>query len=192
MSAVTEIPRRRDAQRNRDAILAAARELFSECSDVPMCEVAKRAGVGQATLYRNFPDRSSLAAALLAEHMERTEQLAAEHVGDPDAFFLLLRQIVDRIAQFHGLSQLAREDECVGSEMNRRRRRLAELLQETLRSAKAAGTLRCDVTIDDVFLVILMVKGAIEGADGPAARATAATRALALALDGLTPSSARV
>jgi len=61
--------------------LDAARELFAECADVPMYEVARRAKVGQATLYRNFPDRRNLAAALLAEHMEQTEQLAAAH-GD--------------------------------------------------------------------------------------------------------------
>jgi AcrR family transcriptional regulator len=188
VAATTETPRRKDAQRNRQAILDAARELFAECADVPMYEVARRAGVGQATLYRNFPDRRDLAAALLHEEMERTEQLAAEHAGDPDAFFVLLRNVVQAIASFHALGELAREDACVGSALNQRRRRLRELLKEPLRAAKAAGTVRCDLTIDDVFLVVLMVRGAIDGADGPAARAAAASRALALLLEGLTPS----
>jgi AcrR family transcriptional regulator len=153
-----------------------------------MYEIARQAGVGQATLYRNFPDRRDLAAALLLEEMERTEQLAAEHVGDPDAFFVLLRNVVETIARFHALGELAREDTCLGSALHKRRQRLRELLKEPLRAAKAAGTVRCELTIDDVFLIVLMVRGAIDAADGPAARAAAASRALTLMLDGLTPS----
>jgi AcrR family transcriptional regulator len=190
VSATSRTPRRRDAERNREAILAAARELFAECADVPMYEVARRAGVGQATLYRNFPDRRDLAAALLAEVMDRTEHVAADHVGDPDAFFILLRNIVDMIARFQALGELAREDACLGSELHRRRRRLGELLKEPLRAAKAAGTVRCDVTIEDVFLIVSMVRGAVEGVEDPAERAAAAGRALALVVEGLTPSRA--
>jgi AcrR family transcriptional regulator len=190
VSTVSQVPRRRDAQRNREAILAAARELFAECAEVPMYEVARRAGVGQATLYRNFPDRRDLAAALLLEEMKQTEELAGEHADDPDAFFVLLRNIVDTIARFHALGELAREDTCLGSALDSRRRRLRELLREPLRAAKAAGTVRCDLTIDDVFLMVLMVRGAIDAADGPAGRAAAASRALALLLEGLTPSRA--
>jgi len=190
MSATSQTPRRRDAQRNREAILAAARELFAQGADVPMYEVARRAGVGQATLYRNFPDRRDLAAALLLEEMKHTEQLAADHAGDPDAFFVLLRNVVETIARFHALGELAREDACLGSALNLRRQRLRELLKEPLRDAKAAGTIRCDLTIDDVFLVVLMVRGAVDAADGPAGRAAVAGRALALLLEGLTPSRA--
>jgi AcrR family transcriptional regulator len=192
VTATSHEPRRKDAQRNREAILAAARELFAESADVPMYEVARRAGVGQATLYRNFPDRRNLAAAILSEQMERTEQLAIEHGRDPDAFFVLLRDIVETMANFHAFGDLAREDTCLGSALERRRQRLAELLSEPLRKAKAAGALRRDLTIDDVFLVVSMVKGAVERADGPAARAAAASRALALVLDGLSPSLARI
>lgn len=190
VTASTEAPLRKDAQRNREAILAAARELFADCVDVPMYEVARRAGVGQATLYRNFPDRRNLAAALLVEHMEQLEQLASAHADDPDAFFVLLRNVIETVARFHAVSELAREDACLGSELVRRRQRLAELMKEPLHVAKAAGTLRRDLTIDDVFLVVLMIKGAVEAADGPAARAAAASRGLALVLDGLTPSRA--
>jgi AcrR family transcriptional regulator len=186
MATTVDTPRRKDAQRNRGAILAAARELFADSADVPMYEIAKRAGVGQATLYRNFPDRRNLASALLAEHMDRAERLAIEHAGDPDAFFVLLRDIVATMAGFHALGALAREDACLGSALARRRERLAELLREPLCSAKAAGRLRRDVTIDDVFLVVSMIKGAVERADGAVARAAAATRGLALVLDGLT------
>jgi AcrR family transcriptional regulator len=187
MAPMDQIPRRKDAQRNREAIMVAARELFAESGDVPMCEIARRAGVGQGTLYRNFPDRRDLAAAFLDEEMANTERLAAEHADDPDAFFVLLRDVVETIARFHGIGELAREDACVGSALERRRRRLAELMKGPLRQAKAAGTLRRDLTIDDVFLIVLMVRGAVEEADGAAARAAAASRALTLVLDGVSP-----
>jgi AcrR family transcriptional regulator len=191
MGAAIPTPRRKDAQRNREAILAAARELFADCADVPMYEVARRAGVGQATLYRNFPDRRDLAAALLEETMERTERVAKEHAGDPDAFFVLLRTIVENMATFYSLGQLARADACLGSGLERRRRRLAELIKQPLRDAKVAGTLRRDLTVEDVFLLISAVRGAMDGAEGPAARAAAGSRALTLLLDGLSPSNAR-
>lgn len=170
--------------------MVAARELFAVSGDVPMCEVARRAGVGQATLYRNFPDHRALAAALLAEQMDDLETHAAEHADDPDAFFVLLRRVVEALGRFDALGQLAREGACAGSDLYPCRRRLAELMWKPLRTAKAAGAVRRDLTIDDVFLVLSMVRGATEAAGGPAARAAAASRVLALALDGLTPAGA--
>jgi AcrR family transcriptional regulator len=182
---------RKDAQRNREAILKAARELFADSSDVAMCEVARRAGVGQATLYRNFPNRSALAAEVLGEQIERVAELAADHAGDADAFFVLLRALVEAMVHLYALSELAREDVCVGSRLEQERLRIAELLKQPLRDAKAAGTLRRDTSVDDVFLVLLMARGAMERAPGAAARAAAVTRVLTLALDGLVPPGAR-
>lgn len=54
--------RRRDAAQNRTRILEAARAAVAESHDVPLNEIAKRAGVGQGTLYRNFPNREALRA----------------------------------------------------------------------------------------------------------------------------------
>jgi AcrR family transcriptional regulator len=182
---------RKDAKRNREAILHAARELFAESADVAMCEVARRAGVGQATLYRNFPDRGALAAEVLSEHVERMVDLAAEHRDDPDAFFVLLRALVEGMVHVCALSELACQDACVGSRLEQERRRIAELLKGPLRDAKAAGTLRRDTSLEDVFLVLLMARGAMEKTPGAAARAAAVSRVLTLALDGLVPPSAR-
>jgi AcrR family transcriptional regulator len=183
---------RKDAKRNREAILKAARELFAESPDVAMCEVARRAGVGQATLYRNFPDRRALAAEILGEHVERIAQLAADQAGDPDAFFVLLRRLVESMVHLYAVSELARADACVGSQLERYRQRVAELMKRPLSEAKAAGALRRDMSLDDVFLVLLMARGAMETAHGTAARAGAASRALTLVLDGLVPPSARL
>jgi AcrR family transcriptional regulator len=182
---------RKDAKRNREAILNAARELFAESANVAMCEVARKAGVGQATLYRNFPDRSALAAEVLSERVERVAALATEHQGDADAFFVLLRALVEATAHLYALSELARVDACVGTRLEQERRRVAEMLKRPLRDAKASGALRRDTSVDDVFLVLLMARGAMERASGAAARAAAAQRVLTLALDGLVPPSAR-
>jgi AcrR family transcriptional regulator len=191
MGAIRETHLRKDALRNREAILCAARELFAESPDVPMYEVARRAGVGQATLYRNFPDRRILAAELIAEQMQRSERLAAEYAGDPDAFFVLMREIAETVGRFHGVSELALQDACVGSELERMRQRLAELMKGPLRDAKAAGALRRDLTIEDLFLIVRMIRGAVDGAEGSAARAAAASRALNMALGGITPAGGR-
>jgi len=182
---------RKDARRNREAILAAARELFAESADVAMCEVARRAGVGQATLYRNFPDRATLAAEIFEEHLDHLERIAAEHEGDPDAFFVLLRSLVADMVQLYALGDLAREDSCMGSQLERKRERIAELIKRPLCEAKAAGALRRDASLDDVFLILLMARGAMSDARGPAERAAAGTRALTLALEGLIPPGAR-
>lgn len=192
MTSARRGPRRRDARRNREAILEAARELFAESGDAPMYEVARRAEVGQATLYRNFPERWDLAAALLDELVDAEERLAAEHAGDPDAFFVLVRSMVETAARFHALGTLGREHRVAGPEVERVRQRYRELIKGPIRDAKAAGTLRRDLTVDDVFLLLAMVSGALEGVQEPAARAAAASRALALALDGLGPTSGHV
>jgi AcrR family transcriptional regulator len=186
MAATGQAPRRKDAQRNRAAILDAARELFAESTDVPLYEVARRAGVGQATLYRNFPDRAALAAALIGEMLEGNERIAEEHAGDPDGFFILLRTIAANVTRFHTLSDLAQQDRCAGSALEAHRRRFRELIKRALHDAKAAGLVRRDLTVDDVFLVLAMVRGASQQLDGPAARAAAASRALSLVLDGIT------
>ncbi len=191
VTAPREQQQRKDARRNREAILDAARELFAESADVTMCNVAKRAGVGQATVYRNFGDRTALAAEILCEHVEQLERLALEHANDPDAFFVLLRTLVEGTVNLYALSELSREEASVGSQLERTRQRVRELMTGPLRDAKATGTLRRDSSIDDVFLVVLMARGAMERAPSAAARAAAASRVLTLALDGLVPPSAR-
>src|SRR2546423_10613483 len=64
-------PRRADAQRNRDRILTAAREAFGEPgAEVSMAEISRRADVGMATLYRNFPGRRELLEALYIDEVD--------------------------------------------------------------------------------------------------------------------------
>jgi AcrR family transcriptional regulator len=183
--ATTPDQKRRDARDNREAILEAARALFADSADVAMSQVARRAGVGQATLYRNFPSRGALAAVILDEHVERLAAIADEHAGEADAFFVLLRGLIDGMVSLYGLGALARRDEEMGTQLEASRRRVAELLKEPLCDAKAAGTLRRDFSTDDLFLLLSMGRGAMEGLADPGARSAVAHRMLALILGGI-------
>jgi AcrR family transcriptional regulator len=185
MGAATRPQRRKDASENRQAILGAARELFADSTDVAMSAIAKRAGVGQATLYRNFPNRSALAAEIIDEHFERIAALAAEHEGDPDAFFVILRTLIDAIVSMYALAVLARSDAETDSHIRLARQRLRALLKGPLSDAKAAGLVRRDLSIDDVVLMLAMGRGAMEGLPDAAARSAVAHRVLALLLSGV-------
>ncbi|MER5625929.1 helix-turn-helix domain-containing protein [Streptosporangium sp. NPDC002544] len=82
-------PIRQDAQRNRLAIIQAAVNMMSDPrSPLVMPEVARRAGVSQATVYRHFPDRTALADAVIAHQMSRLEACAGD-IAWPPAFSLL-------------------------------------------------------------------------------------------------------
>jgi AcrR family transcriptional regulator len=176
---------RRDARDNRAAILDAARELFADSADVAMCQVARRAGVGQGTLYRHFANRSTLAAEILDVHVARIEALAAAEAGHTDAFLILLRSLFEGMVDLYGLAVLARNDVETDSHLKRSRQRIRELLELPLRDAKNAGILRPDISLDDVFLIFAMGRGAMEGLPDRDARSAVAHRALALILAGL-------
>jgi AcrR family transcriptional regulator len=176
---------RRDARDNREAILDAARDLFADSPDVAMSKIARRAGVGQATLYRNFPNRGALAAEIIDEHVVRIAALAAEHEGDPDAFFVLLRSLIDGMVNLYALAVLARSDATTDAHLKRARQGIREFLDGPLRDAKAAGAIRRELSLDDLFLVLAMARGAMEGLPDSAARSAVAHRVLALLLGGI-------
>src|ERR1700716_3036406 len=91
----TDVPRRlrADRVRNAERIQRAAREVWAEQGpDAPLEEVARRAGVGIATLYRRFPDRGSLMRAVVLEVLERVAHEARLALAEePDAFSALVR-----------------------------------------------------------------------------------------------------
>ncbi|MEV0841694.1 helix-turn-helix domain-containing protein [Actinocatenispora sera] len=106
--------RRVDAARNAERLLAAARELFDEAGpDVPLDEVARRAGVGNATLYRNFPTRGDLLVAVytdeVAELCARGD--AATAANPADALFDWLGEFVAHVATKRALAHAATSGE---------------------------------------------------------------------------------
>jgi AcrR family transcriptional regulator len=191
MAATSQPSLRSDAERNRKAILAAARQSFAESGDVPMYEIARRAGVGQGTLYRHFPDRSVIATAIFGEELDQVEALAAQHSDDPDAFFLLIRSVVQLQARLHGLIDCLDDGGAPASDPHKEsdhavlKDRLVEIIEGPFREAQASGSLRADVEIDDVLLVLAMVEASLRKQMDAGEHAKAADRALTIALEGL-------
>src|SRR6266498_1487574 len=103
-----------DAERNRAAILAAAREVFAEQGlEAPLEEIALRAGVGIATLYRRFPARAQLVAAALIEKVTQYAEAAEQALAAPDpwaGFASFVEGICELQADDRGLSDLRSEE----------------------------------------------------------------------------------
>jgi AcrR family transcriptional regulator len=99
---------RSDAQRNYEVILAAAKTVFRQSgTDAPMEDVARTAGVGQGTLYRRFPTREHLFAAILQERVNELDGSAQRLFGAPDAWQALHEwlELYDRCAtEYPGMS----------------------------------------------------------------------------------------
>jgi AcrR family transcriptional regulator len=161
---------------NRQALIDAAREVFAETGFLaPLSSVAKRAGVGQGSLYRHFPDRISLGIAVFDENITSLEQLAALSTATlSDLFGAIAAQAVAST----GLIELTAS--------NRHDPRAAHL--ETRVTAVAAAILerdrrndfvRNEVTTDDVMLSFAMLAFALSHSD-PADRAAVAERAQAI------------
>src|SRR5215470_16169072 len=106
---ITSPARRADAERNRDKILAAARTAFADPeAEVSMAEIARRAGVGMATLYRNFPSRRELLEALFTDEVAAICEAARNDGETPGAILVewLNRFFAFATAKHHVASEL--------------------------------------------------------------------------------------
>ena len=178
-------PLRKDAARSREAILAAARELFARSRDVPMYEIGRHAGVGQATLYRHFGDRSAIVAAISREQVELIERVAAEHSDDQRGILAVLEASAEMLAAIHDLVAILRDEATLAPVLAELRERMRAVLDGALARSRPSAVLRADVKTDDLVLVLNMVNGALGGVAANAERSVVAGRALSLALDGL-------
>ena len=181
-------PRRRlraDAVRNRDAIVAVARDVFAERGlEAPLEVIAARAGVGIATLYRRFPTREKLVAAALtekvAEYAEAAEQALA--VADPwDGFAGFVQRICELQAGDRGLSDLLSMTLSADEQIEELRRMANDRVITLIERAKADGTLRQDFAGEDLVLLLIATAAVmhVTRADAPGAW----RRFVALALD---------
>lgn len=170
MTRVSELlaarrPHRADAARNFDAILTAARAAFSEkASEVSLEEIARRAGVGIATLYRNFPTRESLIEGVYIVEVEEVcayaDQLTPLDPGQAlDAWLVRFAQYMHtKRALIEGLTRAA-ADELTRESAAYRTCRAAIYATggPLLERAQAAGSARTDVDIDDVMRYLMGV-----------------------------------
>jgi AcrR family transcriptional regulator len=147
-------PLRRDAQRNRDAILAAARQAFCDHGlEAPLEEIARSAGVGIGTLYRHFPSRVALLDAVLADtvqaHVDAAEQALA--ADDPWEGFTQYLEAAGRLqAANRGLNDAMGMRFPNATALEAAKNRLFGLVEELVRRAQASGQLRADLTPEDL------------------------------------------
>lgn len=152
-----------------------------------MVEIGRRAGVGQATLYRHFGDRPAVVGAIAREHVDRIELIAAEHTGQDGALLVVLEAAAAMLVGIQDIVSILRGDAALAPVLAEVRARVRAALDGTLERARAAGIVRADARTDDLVLVLSMVNGALNGLTSERERSLAASRALELALEGLRP-----
>ena len=183
---------RADAERNRQRILAAAAELFTERGLEPsLDDVARHAGVGVGTVYRRFPDKASLADALFNERIDALVALAEEAQAEPDAWAALV-SFLERSAEILASNRGLRQILMFAAEGHDRgicaRDRMRPAIESLIERAQADGQVRADLRPTDVPMIEFMVAAAAEYAWQ--VRPTVWRRYLALILDALRPASA--
>jgi AcrR family transcriptional regulator len=149
---------RADALRNRERIVTAAREMFTEFGpDVPLDEIARRAGVGNATVYRNFPDREALVREVVCSVMDRTAEAAHQALAETGDAFEALERFVhaaadERISALCPMISSAFDQH--HPDLVAARERVEQLIAEVMERAQKAGQLRPDVAVGDVMLAV--------------------------------------
>jgi len=165
----------------------AAQEVFAADSvNVPLQRVAERAGVGRGTLYRHFPDRYALVAALYEERLERYEELVERERDDPNVVLTLMAAISAEQGRIPGLFRLIWAEGPGRTYLDPLWARSIALLQEPLRISQRAGVVRPDLTVDDLLMVVGMIFGVVNSPAGQAGQESV-ERALDLVLIGLRP-----
>ncbi|MEV6288096.1 helix-turn-helix domain-containing protein [Kribbella sp. NPDC051770] len=152
--------RRADARRNRDKILTAARQAFSEGGETSMAEISRRAGVGMATLYRNFPGRRELLEAVYADEVAALCSAAADPEGETPgaalrswllhfaAFITAKRDVATEL-----LTQLGTDE----SVMHEGRAAGLAAGRPLLAAAQQSGEVRDDLTLEQIFDLVVAV-----------------------------------
>jgi AcrR family transcriptional regulator len=164
MSELNRRPRA-DAERNRRRLLDAAAEVFGERGlDVGVAEIAQRAGVGRATLFRNFPTKDDLIAAIVVYQMNDAAARGRDLLDAPDAgeaLFEFLDEIAGRQQRSRALFEAVQETFLANREIRESHAAIVEVLDALLARAQDAGAVRPDIRALDV---LLLIKGVCETA----------------------------
>jgi AcrR family transcriptional regulator len=159
-------PLRRDAERNRQRILDAARELFAEQGlGITLNDIAHHAGVGVGTVYRRFPDKTLLIEELFEQRLEDLVALASGALEDPDAWRGLktfLRRALELQANDRGVKDLITASTDGLERVATIRDRLLPIGLELVRRAREAGQIRSDIDAPDLPVIQLMLSTLID------------------------------
>ena len=157
------------ALRNRERIVAAAREMFTEFGpDVPLDEIARRAGVGNATVYRNFPDRDALVREVVCSVMDRTSEAAEFALAETGDAFEALERFVhtaadERISALCPMIHTTFDQK--HPDLEAARERVEQLVAELMDRAVRAGQLRPDIGVGDLMIVVAQLSRPPAGTD---------------------------
>ncbi|WP_399880953.1 TetR/AcrR family transcriptional regulator [Streptomyces sp. BBFR51] len=156
-------PLRADALDNRERILDAARTLFAaEGLHVPMREVARRAGVGPATLYRRFPTKQALVTEAFTDQLRACEAIVDEGLAHPDpwrGFCLVIEKTCELHARHRGFTEAFMAAYPEAMDFAAARRYTLRSVGELAHRAKGPDGLRQDFVLDDLILMIMANRG---------------------------------
>jgi AcrR family transcriptional regulator len=176
-------PLRKDAALRRAALReAAAAEFAQNGLDVPLDAIADRAGVGRATLYRNFPDRSELVLAVFSDLVDALGE-GMRMKGGPDAFLEFVDGLADLLLEHGGLAAALRDPRLPDARLKLREKINAAGVP-ALELSKAAGRVRNDLSVKDIRVITALLGAALETA-APEEREEMSRRTRAFVLDGL-------
>ena len=188
----TKPPLRRDAQRNRDRILAATRAAFQERGlAVGVDEIARRAGVGMGTLYRHFPTKDALIDAIVDARFAELTEAAERALEAPDAwegFEAFLVAAVELQAADRGFKDALAARGRDEPRIKAARRKLHTVLARLVERGRAEGTLRADLAPEDITVLLWATARIVERTADLAPGQP--LRFLAMHLDGLRPAAA--
>lgn len=161
-------PTRADARDNRARILEVAEEVFGKGGSAASTEeVARLAGVGIATVFRHFPTKRALLEAVLVKHFDRLCQQARSLAGSADpgrAFFGFFGRLVDdaagKLAIVEAFTDAGGAADDADGELARSPRELRTAVGVLLARAQEAGAVRADVTLDEVYALLIGVSRA--------------------------------
>jgi AcrR family transcriptional regulator len=184
---------RADAARNRARIVEAARAVFAERGlEASTADIAHRAGVGEATLFRRFPTKDDLITAIVQAQLDELIAVGTRCLEDPDpgrAVERFLVEMVQRRVADRGASEGAK-DRCIAAPaLEGHRRRVLDVMNQLVRRAQQAGALREDLSGQDLGLLVTAA-GAVGSLPFPGLRDDLWKRYLGIILDGLRPAGA--
>jgi AcrR family transcriptional regulator len=157
---------RRDAERNRQRILEAAADVFTERGlEATLDDVARHAGVGVGTVYRRFPDKASLADALFNARIDALVELAEQAQDQPDAWAALvwfLERSTEMLAGDRGLRQILMFAADSHDRVASARGRIRPVMRRLVQRAQADGQVRADLAATDIPIIEFMLAAVSE------------------------------
>jgi AcrR family transcriptional regulator len=185
--SVSAAPLRADAERNRQRILTAARELFAERGlDVTLDAIAEHAGLGVGTVYRRFANREELVEALFEDRVSDLVRVAEQalEIADPwEGLVFLMESILSEESGDRGLREVMLNSAPSRDRIERARQRLEPTALKVVRNAQDAGALRADVGDTDMAMISVMLGAVADASRGVNPQLW--RRYLHLILDGL-------